>query len=211
MTHTKHVHLLLASVLLASVAFAQTRDSQPEDSASAEAAISAARNQYTPTAAASADATDGNTLAQFHRRSPGPPFPTRQGYPRASYRTPWMDHGSPDHIVVGAAIGFGIGAAIGAHNSAHSGAPIGGAIVVGGALFGFLGGCVGEAVATFPGLHYSSARRRRDYRPSWPEDDEESSLNSHSKAIEGHPAASANLASPNESAGVEAMAAPPPG
>jgi hypothetical protein len=49
MGHTKHIHLLLASVLVTSVAFAQTTDTQTPDSAPAEGAVVAARSQYTPT------------------------------------------------------------------------------------------------------------------------------------------------------------------
>ncbi|MFZ0276564.1 MAG: hypothetical protein WA254_22940 [Candidatus Sulfotelmatobacter sp.] len=187
MRHTKHTHLLLASVLLASVAFAQTSNREAEGTAPAEDAIEAARSQYVPTAAISADANDGKTLAQSSRRRPGPPFPPQHGYRWGSNQTPWMHHGSPGHILIGAAIGFGVGAALGAHQSAHNGTPVGGGILVGGGIFGFLGGCVGQAVGTFPGFHYSSAHRRRDYRPSWPEDDddEESNLRSRSKAKEG--------------------------
>jgi hypothetical protein len=182
---TKHIHLLLALVLVASVAFAQTSNRQATGTAPAEDAIAAARSQYTPTAAHPADASNGETLAQFSRRRPGAPFSPQRGYPRGSYQTPWMHHGSSGHILIGAAIGFGVGAALGAHQSAHNGTPVSGGIIFGGGLLGFIGGCVGGAVGEFPGLHYSSAHRRRDYRPSWPEDDEESNLRPHSKVKEG--------------------------
>ncbi|MGA8501275.1 MAG: hypothetical protein WB683_06985 [Candidatus Sulfotelmatobacter sp.] len=185
MRHTKHIHLLLASVLVASVAFAQTNNRQAESTAAAEDAIEAARSQYVPTAAISADANDGEMLAQSSRRRPGPPFPRQHGYRWGSDQTALMHHGSPGHILIGAAIGFGVGAALGAHQSAHNGTPVGGGIIVGGGILGFIGGCVGQAVGAFPGFHYSSPHRRRDYRPSWPEDDEESDLRSHSKAKEG--------------------------
>jgi hypothetical protein len=184
MRHTKYLHLLMTSVLLASVAIAQTKDSQVTDSAPAEDAVAAARSQYTPATATATDDPGGGTLAQFRQGRPGSPFP-QGGYPSGSYRTPWMHHGSPGHLLIGAAIGFGVGAALGAHQSAHNGTPVGGGIIIGGGLFGFLGGCIGEAVGEFPGVHYSSAHHRRNYRPSWPEDDEESDLGSHSKAEVG--------------------------
>jgi hypothetical protein len=184
MGHTKQLCLLLASALLVSVAIAQTKDSPTADGAPTEDAIAAARSQYTSTSSNLTDPSDGETLAQFRQRRPGSPFPQR-GYPSASYRTPWMHQGSPGHLLIGAAIGFGVGAALGAHQSAHNGTPVGGGIILGGGVFGFLGGCIGEAVGDFPGVHYSSVRHRRNYRPSWPEDDEESDLRSHSKAEEG--------------------------
>ena len=211
MKHTKHIYLLLASVLVASSAFAQTSNRQAASTAPAEDAIAAARSQYTPSAALSTDASDGETLAQFSRRRPGTPFPPQHGYRWGSGQTSWMNHGSPGHILIGAAIGFGVGAALGAHQSVRNGTPVSGGIIIGGGLFGFLGGCVGQAVATFPGLHYSSAHRRRDYQPSWPEEDEEGNIRSSSKTEEGRPGASAKSTSPGQPAGVEAMSPPSPG
>jgi len=210
MKHTKHIPVLLALVLMASVTFAQTTDGQSVDGGQAENAISAARSQYAR-AVSTSSGVDDATVAQIYRGGPRRPFPPQRGYPRPTYRTPWMDHGSAGHILIGAAVGFGIGAALGAHNSARNGTPVSGGIIIGGGLFGFLGGCVGQAVGGFHGVHYSSARRRRVYRPSWPEDDEESDLRSHSKAKEGHPEPSAEPASPGQSAGVEAIATPLPG
>jgi hypothetical protein len=208
MGHTKQIHLLLASVLVTSVAFAQTTDRQTPDSAPPEGAIAAARSQYTPTTAIPTDASGGKTLAQFTQRRPGPPFPPQRGYPGGGYQTPWMHHGSPGHVLIGAAIGFAVGAALGAHQSAHNGTPVSGGIIIGGGLFGLIGGCVGEAIGTFPGVHYSSVRSRRSYRPSWPEDDEQSDLRSPSKRKEDNPEASAKSASASQPAVVEATAAP---
>jgi hypothetical protein len=173
MKPTKHLHLLLGLVLLASFARAQNRDLQVANSAPGEESIAAARRQYTQSADISTDADD-KTLAQLPRGGPVRPFPRR--YPRSTYQAPWTDHGSPGHILIGAAIGFGVGAAIGASHSARNGTPVGGGILIGGGLFGFLGGCVGEAIGSFPGAHYSSVRRRRAYRPSRPEDDEQTVL-----------------------------------
>jgi hypothetical protein len=205
MKHTKKFSFLLAPVLLASVAFPQTRDKQAADSTPAENAISAARSRYIQTADILPDA-DNTTLAQLHRGGPARPFPPQRGYPRETYQRPGADHGSAGHILIGAAIGFGVGAALGANQSAHNGTPVGGGIIVGGGLFGLIGGCVGQAVGTFHGMHYASAHRRRANRPSWPEDDEESELRSHSKAKEGnHAEASAKPASPGQPAGGEAL------
>jgi hypothetical protein len=161
-----------------------------------------ARGPYTQTGDILPDANN-TILAQLRRGGPGRPFPPQRGYPRERHQTPWMDHGGPGHIVIGAAIGFAVGAALGANQSAHNGTPVSGGIIVGGGLFGLIGGCVGEAVGAFHGVHYSFAHGRKAYRPSWPEDDEESDLRSHSKAKEGHREASAKPALPDQS-GVEA-------
>ncbi len=205
MAYTKQIHLLLASVLLASGALAQTRDGQAANSAPGADEVSAARSHYTRTADLSPDANDGKTLAQFSRRRPGPPFPPH-GYPRGTYQTPWMEHGNAGHAVIGAAIGFGVGAALGAISNGHKGTPVGAGAIVGGALFGFIGGAIGAA----HGGPHPFARRGRVFRPSWPEEDEESDLRSHSKAKEGNPgqSVSARPASPSHPAGVEEMAPP---
>jgi hypothetical protein len=206
---TKHMQFLLTSVLVASVAFAQTaqtKDRQAADSAPAGDAIAAARNQYTQATGVSSDA-DNNTLAQFPRGGPGRPFPPQRRYPSERYQTPWMDHGGAGPVVIGAAIGFAIGAALGANQSAHNGTPVSGGIIVGGGLLGFIGGCVGKAAGTFPGVHYSSLHRRKEYRPSWPEGDEEGSLRSHTNSGEGYAEASASPKFvPSQPHGVEAIA-----
>jgi hypothetical protein len=194
MKPTKHLHLLLGLVLLASVARAQNRDLQVANSAPRDESIAQARRQYTQSADISTDADD-NTLAQLPRGGPGRPFPRR--YPHSTYQAPWTDHGSPGHILIGAAIGFGVGAALGANNSARNGTPVGGGILIGGALFGFLGGCVGEAIGSFPGAHYSSVHRRRAYRPSWSEDDEQAVLRPDQKAKD--PKAKENQSEASES------------
>jgi hypothetical protein len=198
---------------MASVTLAQTRDGQAADGAPAEKAISAARSRYIQTADTSPDA-DNTTLAQLHRGGPARPFPPQRGYPQGTYQTQWMDHGNAGHIVIGAAIGFAVGAALGANQSAHNGTPVAGGIIVGGGLFGLIGGCVGKAVGDLHGMHYASAHRRRAYRPSWPEDrpeeDEQSDLGSHSKVKEDHPEASAKPALPGQPGGAEAMAAASP-
>jgi hypothetical protein len=192
MRHTKHLYLQLAPVLAAAVAFAQTTNSQAADSAPAEDAIAAARGQYTRPVI-SIDADDGKTLAQFNQRRPRPPFARQPGYPWGNYQTPWMHHDNAGHVLIGAAIGFGVGAGLGAHQSARNGTPVSGGIIIGGGIFGFIGGCVGGAVGEFSGMHYSSIRRRRGYRPSWPVDDEESNLHSHAKGQRMSPGAAAKI------------------
>jgi hypothetical protein len=203
MRHTKHIHLLLASVLLASGASAQTRDSQVANSSSGENSISAARSRYAQTADISPD-TNNTMLAQLPRGGPGQPFPPRRGYPRSSsYQTQWMDHSNAAHALIGAAIGFGIGAALGANSSARNGTSVGAGVMIGGGLLGLIGGVIGSGT----GGHYPFAYRRRVYRPSWPDDDEESDLRSHYKARERDPghSASATQSSPSQPTGVEAM------
>jgi hypothetical protein len=217
MRHIKHIHILLASLLMASVTFAQTRDGQAPDNAPAENAVSAARSRYIQTADTAPD-VDNTTLAQLHRGGPARPFPPQRGYPRGTYQTPWMHHSGAGPILIGAAIGFGAGAALGASRSAHNGTPVGGGIIVGGGLFGLLGGCVGKAVGDFHALHYSYVHRRGTDRPSLPgnrpddqpEDDEQSDLRPHSNAKEDRPEAAARPALLPQPAGVEAMAAASP-
>jgi hypothetical protein len=209
MKHTKQLPLLLASFLVASLAPAQTRDGRAINSAQANNAIAAARSQYTQTSDISPGASN-TTLAQLHRGGPARRLPTQRGYPRPTYQTPWMDHGNAKHIVIGAAIGFGIGAAIGANNSARNGTPVGGGIIIGGGLFGFLGGCAGKAVGDLQGIHFASSHRRRTYRPSGPEGDEVGEVRSHSKARKGYPeqSVSEKPALLGQAARVEAMSPP---
>jgi hypothetical protein len=203
---------LLASLTLASSALAQTTENrriETENDTRSTDLVVAARSQYTKAAQTSPD-TDNTTLAQLPRGGPRRPFPPQRGYPRPTYRTPRMDHGGAGHILIGAAIGFGIGAAIGANDSARNGTPVSGGILIGGGLFGFLGGCVGKAVGDLQGLHFASVHRRRSYRPYGPEDDEQSALRSHPKGKENRPEASARPALHGQPAGVEPTAAASP-
>src|SRR5580704_10834082 len=178
---------LLAPVLLASVVFAQTRDKRAADTISGRYEISAARSQYTTGISPDVepDVKDNNTLAQFPQARPGMQSPRQRGYPRGSYQTPWMEHGSAGHVLIGAAIGFGIGAALGARNSAQNGTPVSGGIIIGGGLFGLIGGCVGGAFGSSYGWSHPFAHRRRHRRSlSCPDDDEESNIRSQSPS--GH-------------------------
>jgi hypothetical protein len=173
---------LLAPLLLASGVFAQTIDERAANTVSGSDEIPVARSQYTRTTGTSSDsppeAKDDNTVAQFPRARPGTQFPRQGGYSRGRYQTPWMDHGSPGHVLIGAAIGFGIGAALGAKNSTQNGTPVSGGIIIGGGLFGLIGGCVGGAIGSSYGWPHPFAHRRL-YRPSWPGDDDESARQSH--------------------------------
>jgi hypothetical protein len=211
--YSSFLPFLLASLTLASNTMAQTIEAQRTEAETQNDApnfdsIAAARSRYIQNSDVSPDASNP-LLAQLRRGGPGRPLPQR-GYPRGTYQTPWTDHGNAGHILVGAAIGFGVGAALGASQSARNGTPVGGGILIGGALFGFLGGCAGKAVGDLQGLHFASVRRRRTYRPSGPEDDEVSELRSDSKVKENRPEAPARLAAPGQPAGVEATAATSP-
>jgi len=208
MKPTKHIPLLLASVLLASVTFAQTRDGRAAASAPEEISVASARSHYTQTPDTSPKA-ENTTLAQLAPGRSGRPFPPQHGYPRPIYQTQWMDHGSAGHILIGAAIGFGIGAAIGANNSARNGTPVSGGILLGGGLFGFLGGCVGKAVGDLQGMHFASTHRRRTYRPSGPEDDEQSELRRHTMPNEDHSEVSTIPAASIQSTGSKATTQAP--
>ena len=183
MKNIKTISLLLAPLLIASVALAQTEDSTMANSTPEENSISAARSRYTQTSDMPPDASN-TTLAQLRRGGAGAAISTPGGYSRGTYQTPWMDHGNAGHILIGAAIGFGVGAAIGASNSARNGTPVAGGIIIGGGLFGFLGGCVGKAVGDLQGLHYASARRKRihSHPRRGPRTHEESELRRHSKS-----------------------------
>jgi hypothetical protein len=207
---TRKFCFLLAPVLSASVVFAQTRDEGATSTSSGSDQVSAARTQYTRTTGispdANPDAKDDNTLAQFPRARPGMPFPPPGGYPRGSYQTQWMDHGSAGHVLIGAAIGFGIGAALGARSSAQNGTPVSGGILIGGGIFGFIGGCVGAAVGSFHGGPYPFAHRR-PYRPSSPrDDDEESQLRTPSTRDRRERPLAAQPASPSQAATIETTA-----
>jgi hypothetical protein len=185
---TGNFSFLLAPVLLASVVFAQTRDERAAGPASGSDEISAARSQYTPGVSPDTkpDAPDDNTLAQFRRARPGMQFPRQRGYPRGNYQTPWMDHPSAGHVLIGAAIGFAIGAALGARNSTQNGTTVSGGIMIGGGLFGLIGGCVGAAIgSSYSGLHPFA--HRRFYRPSWPRDDEDEKGDLRADSTRGHP------------------------
>lgn len=190
---TRKSSILLAPALLASVVFAQIRDERAGDNLSGGNEISAARSPYTTDISPDEkpDPRGGKTLAQLPRTRPGMQFPPQRGYPRGNYQTPWMDHGSAGHVLIGAAIGFGVGAALGAKNSAQNGTPVSGGIIIGGGLFGLIGGCVGGAIgSSYGGLHPFEHRSR--YRPSWPRPDDDEKSNFRSSSKRGRPERSAS-------------------
>lgn len=201
MTYLRVIPSFLASLLVVASAAAQTADGSTANYLPGRNEISMARSQYTQTADLAPDAND-TRLAQLPRRGPGMPFPPQRGYPRESHPPAWIDGGNAGHALIGAAIGFGVGAAIGASGSDRSGTTLGGRVIIGGTIFAVIGGFIGGA---HPWPH-----PRRVYRPSWPEDDEESDLRSHSRAKEGQPRQSvlARPASPSQPTGAEAIAPP---
>jgi hypothetical protein len=193
MRYPRVIPSLLASLLTVSSASAQTSDAPTANNLNAGSEIAAARSQYSQTPEISPDANHDTIVAQLARRGPGRPFPPQRGYPRGTYQTPWMEHGNAGHALVGAAIGFGVGAAIGACGSDRSGTTLGGRVIIGGTILAVIGGAIGGA---HPWPH-----ARRAYRPSWPEDDEESDLRSHSKERDAGQSVSANPAAPSHSDG----------
>lgn len=197
MTHTRNFSLLLAPVLLVSVAFAQTKDLRAENRADE---VMAARSRYTQTAENSPATGNGAALAQLRRGRLRQPLPPR-GYPRGTYQTPWMEHGNAAHAAIGAAIGFGIGATLGAINSEHRGTPVSGGVLIGGGLFGFIGGAIG---AVHGGPHLFT-HRRGVYGPSGPHDDEdEGDLRSDARTASHGRLVPARPAAPSQSATIKA-------
>src|ERR1700733_1572671 len=184
MRHTHKFSVLLASILLASVALAQTNNSADADAPPENDSIAAARTRYAPTAGVQQDDGNKGTLAQFPQ--PGR-FPRRSEYPRQqSYWTPWTDHGNARHVLIGAAIGFGIGAALGAHQSVHNGTSVEGGVLIGGGLFGFIGGAIGSGL----GGPHPFAPRRRTFPMSGTDEDEEANRG----ASTGEPRGKSNAA-----------------
>lgn len=188
MKRAKHIPFLLfllASLMVASVALAQTMPAQTTEGRLTETekdppssdAISAARSSYTPDVKGeglSRYAGDGMT-AQLSRDRPTRPVPPHHGYPRGSYRTPWMDHGDAGHAAIGAAIGFGLGAALAAkaNTSPYPGATARAIFLVGG-----LGALMGGVIGGSHGGPFAFAHHRRTYPPARRED-EESDLSAH--------------------------------
>lgn len=192
---------LLASLMLASSAMAQMtndRKTETEQEARSIDEISAARSQYTQTPDISPDANDNKTLAQLPRSRPGMAIPLHRGYPNGGYQTAWMDHGDARHAAIGAAIGFGLGALIGIKvNADQHQAATAGAVFIFGGVGAVFGGLIGGSHAG----PFAFARRRRDYQPFAPEEDEESDRHSHSTVKESRleRSAAARIASPSSS------------
>jgi hypothetical protein len=215
MKHLRVFSPFLASLLAVSSAAAQSSDGLTSNDVPDHNQIVAARSQYLQPADVSPESTDDKTLAQFPRRGPMMPMPPRRGYSRGYYRgayaSPWVG-ADAGHALIGGAIGFGIGATVGAIHSASNHTPVGGGAIIGGAIFGFIGACVGASVGEFQGVPHPFLHHRRFYPPSWPEDDEEGSLRSRSKAKERLAEAlpPARPVSPSAPASGEAMAVASP-
>ena len=197
MRHTHKLSLLLASILLASAALAQTNNPSDADASPERDSIAAARTRYAQIASVQQDDSNDGTLAQFSQPEQRRCFPRHPGYPRyQSYQTPWRNHGNGRNVLIGSAIGFGIGAALGASNSAHNGTPVSGGVLIGGGLFGFLGGAIGS---TF-GRSHPFGHRRRGLPMPGTEEDEEANRESHpgvSGAKNSSPARSASGTPPS--------------
>ncbi len=168
--HIPFLPFLLASLLVASGALAQAaqeRQTETEREPARNIAISAARSPYIQNAEADSifpDADSGSTLAQLSRSRPSRPFPSRRGYPRGGYQSPWMDHGNAGHAVIGAVIGFGLGAAVGAKANTS---PYPGTTARAVVLFGSFGALIGAAVGAAHGGPYPFAHHRRSHPPLW--------------------------------------------
>jgi hypothetical protein len=168
MKNLRVVSLVLTSLLLGSTALAQAANApvpeapQPQNSSSTQS-----------TAAA-------DTLKSGEDRL----ISQARGYPRFPGRTTGPGRGRmygpgfpppPALSPLGVIIGFGAGAALGASSPADG--TVRGHValgLIGGSIGALIGGAIGGAAHPF--LH-----SRRFYRPSWPEGDEESDLQSHSK------------------------------
>jgi hypothetical protein len=151
------------------------------------------------------------TVAQLPRHGSRMPIPPRRGYNGGAYPPPWMGHGGPGHVLIGAAIGFSIGATAGGLGSAHNGTSVGGGAIIGATIFGFIGAAIGAAC---DGSHLFMHHRRFDRRP-WPgdEDYEESSLPPHPKTAEDLPklSVSSSPVPPSHPADLAAAVSPSPG
>ncbi len=89
--------------------------------------------------------------------------PGSQEYPTPAYLPRWTPEQNLGHAVMGTALGFGFGAATGALGSIHGHTPVATGVVIGGSLFGFIGGAIG----TGHGGPHTLMRRKRIYSP-WP-------------------------------------------
>lgn len=178
MKDVKLIPFVLTLVLIAATAAGQNADASATNDLLTQNEIAAARSRYSQTEDVVPGASDGKDLAQMPRRGPGMPVPPQYGYYRGTYPSPWIGSGDPGHMLIGAGIGFGIGAALGAIGGAHTGTSAGSAII-GGSLCALIGAAIG---ASHGGLH-PVMYRKKFYRPSWPQEDEESTLRSHSKHL----------------------------
>jgi hypothetical protein len=203
MKSLKAIPSLLFSFLIGLSAAAQNSDGPTINDRPLSDQIAAARRRYTETTDVSSAPGDGKALAQLGR----PPLMPRHGYYQNRYQNSWTGPGDVDHPLIGAAIGFGFGAAIGALGAIHGHTPVGSGVLIGGSLFGFIGGAIG---LSHGGLASSMHRRRSD--SPWPDEDEESRLRSPSQPKEGQPEPSVlrTTVVNGEPAEIQASASPSP-
>jgi hypothetical protein len=160
--------ILLGSIPLASGVLAQTASptSLPQSDTVAVARIRYLQSESSSSQGNDADSQAGEneTLAQFSRRPPGPPFrramrPPMGGYPGMSGPN-WGHHGA-----IGALIGFGVGAGAGAAWGAtrEPAANRAGDALLGGLLLGGLGAAVGAAIASLPPFPSRQFHRNRPW------------------------------------------------
>jgi hypothetical protein len=184
MKNLQFVSPLFTSLLFGSMAAAQARNlpapeaPQPQESASAETQITTAPDAAKP--------GEDKLIAQARRypRLADRPVGSRRGMYSPGFPPP------PPLSPIGVLIGFGAGAAIGASNPADG--TVKGHIalgLIGGTIGAFIGGAI---AAANPFLH-----TRRPYRPSWPDDDEEVALPSHSRGSHSESSASATSDTPS--------------
>lgn len=171
MKNLRAIPSLLATLLVVSNSLAQTAGSPVADDLSDPGAIAVARSKYLEKAADATATKDSETEAQLRRGGPGMPIPSRRGYNRGGYPSPWIANSDPGHALIGAGIGFAIGATIGAVGAVHNRTSVGNGVFIGGSLFALFGAAIGVSHGTgHPFMH-----RRRTY-PVWPQDDEEGDL-----------------------------------
>lgn len=96
----------------------------------------------------------------------------------------------------GALIGFGVGAALGASASQDSS---GRARLASGLIVGAIGALIGGAIGAAPHFQY----RRRVYRPSDPDDDDDSDFRSDARKLHSRPSVAIKPAAPSPSKDVE--------
>ncbi len=184
----------LVSLLFGSVALAQAGNPEIPDTPQPQPSI-AVQPEINPVAGTGASGGDRRiSQARQYPRVAHRPMGSRGG---RAYSTGFPP--PPALSPVGALVGFGVGAALGASGPADG--TVKGHVAVGligGTLGALIGGAIGAAANPF--MH-----TRRVYRPSGPDDEEESALRSdRRKARAG--SVPAKAASPSQPSAVEEVA-----
>ncbi len=174
--------LFVGSMALAQEASPAVPDTpQPQDSATTQPR----ENSVADTR----ESGEGSLISQVRQypRFPRRPMRPPRGPAYSAFPPP------PGFSPVGALIGFGAGALLGASKAGdNAGNTRAGLVLIGGGLGALFGGVIGGIVG---GPH--SFRHHGRYGPSWPGEDEEGSLRSHSKDRPEKPT-SAKAAEPRE-------------